>query len=115
MTGNAATMAVRPALEQRWADALAAFDTATEVGVLGVPTRADTVDELSDLLLRQGVRAEAWYGVWLFVDWLEFSGAALAAGTADLAAIAAVELEAGRRDPYRRLSRVFHLLGRKEQ
>ena len=53
--------------------------------------------------------------MWLFVDWFEFSGAALAAGTADLAAIAAVELEAGRRDPYRRLSRVFHLLGRKEQ
>jgi hypothetical protein len=55
-----------------------------------------------------------WYGVWLFVDWLEFSGAALDPGdTKELAAAAAVELQAGRRDPYRRLSRVFHLVGRK--
>ncbi|MGH9047569.1 MAG: SAM-dependent methyltransferase, partial [Acidimicrobiales bacterium] len=30
-----------------------------------------------------------------------------------VAATAAVELEASRRDPYRQLSRVFHLVGRK--
>ena len=30
-----------------------------------------------------------------------------------MAAAAAVELEAGRRDPYRQLSRIFHLIGRK--
>ena len=42
MSGNAKTGAVRPALEQRWDDALAAFDAIGEVGVLGVPTRADT-------------------------------------------------------------------------
>jgi hypothetical protein len=29
-------------------------------------------------------------------------------------ATAAVELEASRRDPYRQLSRVFHLVGRKD-
>ena len=33
--------------------------------------------------------------------------------TQQLAAIAAVELEASRRDPYRQLSRPFHLVGRK--
>jgi hypothetical protein len=33
---------VRPALERRWEDALAAFDATGEIGVLGVPTRADT-------------------------------------------------------------------------
>ena len=49
MTGNAKAMAVRPALEQRWDDALAAFDARHEVGVLGVPGRADTVEELSEL------------------------------------------------------------------
>ena len=74
MTGNANTMAVRPALEQRWEDALAAFDTTEEVGVLGVPARAHTVDELSGLLENHGVSPLRWYGVWLFVDWLEFSG-----------------------------------------
>jgi hypothetical protein len=52
--------------------------------------------------------------VWLFVDWLEFGGTTLDPGdAAQLAAIAAVELEASRRDPYRRLSRVFHLVGRR--
>ena len=48
MTGNAHAMAVRPALEQRWDDALAAFDSRTEVGVLGVPGRADTVEEIGE-------------------------------------------------------------------
>ena len=51
---------------------------------------------------------------WLFVDWLEFTGVELdPTDTEQLAATAAVELEAARRDPYRRLSRVFHLIGRK--
>src|SRR5579875_231224 len=36
MTGNAKATAVQPALERRWADALASFDTRAGVGVLGV-------------------------------------------------------------------------------
>jgi len=114
MTGNAKTMAVRPALERRWDDALAAFDARTEIGVLGVPGRADTVEELSALMQSEGVEPLRWYGVWLFVDWLEFGGAELDPSDAEqVAATAAVELEASRRDPYRQLSRVFHLVGRK--
>jgi S-adenosylmethionine-dependent methyltransferase len=114
MTGNAKAGAVRPALERRWDDALAAFDARTEIGVLGVPGRGDTVEELSELMQNQGVDPLRWYGVWLFVDWLEFSGAELdPSDSQQVAATAAVELEASRRDPYRQLSRVFHLLGRK--
>jgi S-adenosylmethionine-dependent methyltransferase len=114
MTGNADAMAVRPALERRWDDALAAFDATTEIGVLGVQGRAETVEELSALMRSRGVEPVRWYGVWLFVDWLEFSGAELDAGDEkQVAATAAVELEAARRDPYRRLSRVFHLVGRR--
>ncbi|WP_284743833.1 class I SAM-dependent methyltransferase [Amycolatopsis sp. RTGN1] len=111
MTGNAHTMAVRPALEQRWEDALAAFESRSELGVLGVPTRADTVEELGELLRSRGVEPVRWYGVWLFVDWLGFGGAEV--DPADAERVAAVEFEAGRRDPYRGLSRVFHLVGRK--
>jgi SAM-dependent methyltransferase len=114
MTGNAHASAVRPAMEQRWEDALASFDARTEIGVLGVPGRADTVEELSALLQRHAVEPVAWYGVWLFVDWLEFSGVELDPTDAErVAATAAVELEASRRDPYRQMSRVFHLVGRK--
>ncbi len=104
---NACTMAIRPALDHRWADALAAFDATREVGVLGTDTRADTVEGLSDLLKQNGVDTERWYGVWLFTDWLD-----LRPEDTDLDALAAVELEASMRDPYRQLSRVFHLIGR---
>jgi S-adenosylmethionine-dependent methyltransferase len=114
MTGNAKATAVQPALERRWDDALAAFDERTGIGVLGVRGRADTVEELSELIQSRGVEPLRWYGVWLFVDWLEFSGAELdPSDSQQVAATAAVELEASRRDPYRQLSRVFHLVGRK--
>jgi S-adenosylmethionine-dependent methyltransferase len=114
MTGNAKSMAVRPALERRWDDALASFDAQREIGVLGLPGRADTVEELSELMRSCGVEPLRWYGVWLFVDWLEFSGAELdPSDSKQVMATAAVELEASQRDPYRQLSRVFHLVGRK--
>ncbi len=114
MAGNADAAAVRPALERRWDDALASFDTRTEVGVLGLTTRADTVEELSELVRSRGVDPVRWYGVWLFVDWLDLGGTPLDPDDDDqVAAAAAVELEAGRRDPYRSLSRIFHLVGRK--
>jgi hypothetical protein len=107
-------MPVQPALERRWDDALAAFDARSGIGMLGVPGRADTVEEVSELLRSGGVEPLNWYGVWLFVDWLEFSGAVFDPSDAkQVAATAAVELEASRRDPYRQLSRVFHLVGRK--
>ncbi|MFC9833286.1 hypothetical protein ACFVKB_05610 [Rhodococcus sp. NPDC127530] len=86
----------------------------TWIGLLGVPTRADTVEELSELVRSRGVEPVRWYGVWLFVDWLDFSGAQLDPNDSKrVEAAAAVELEAGRRDPYRQLSRVFHLVGRR--
>jgi S-adenosylmethionine-dependent methyltransferase len=108
MALNAKTLAVHPALQQRWPDALAAFDATGEVGVLGTDTRGDTVEDLSGVLRRNGVDPQAWYGVWLFSDWLDLS-----APTTDVEAVAAVELEASLRDPYRQLSRVFHLVGRR--
>lgn len=106
MALNAATMAVRPALDHRWADALAAFDADSEVGVLGTSTRGDTVEHLSELLREDGVEPLAWYGVWLFSDWLD-----LPVEDTEVEAVAAVELQASLRDPYRQLSRVFHLVG----
>ncbi|GIL24923.1 class I SAM-dependent methyltransferase [Actinocatenispora comari] len=106
---NAATLAVRPALAHRWRDALAAFDAAGERGVLGLDTRADTVEGLSALFTGHGASPLAWYGLWLFSDWLT-----LDADDPELPDIAEVELAASRRDPYRRLSRVFHLLARAE-
>lgn len=109
MALNAETLAIRPALEHRWTDALAAFDAAGERGVLGVDTRADTVEGLGELLGANSVDPEAFYGVWLFSDWMDLT----ASDADEVRDIAAVELEASLRDPYRRLSRVFHLVGRR--
>jgi S-adenosylmethionine-dependent methyltransferase len=109
MALNAETMAIRPALEHRWTDALDAFEATTGIGVLGATTRGDTVEHLG-LLLRGGrVEPAAWYGVWLFSDWMDLDVAAT-----DVDAVARLELKASLRDPYRRLSRVFHLVGVRE-
>jgi S-adenosylmethionine-dependent methyltransferase len=105
---NAATLAVRPAVEHRWEDALAAFDAHGERGVLGLDTRADTVEDLSRMFTDRGVTPLAWYGLWLFTDWMT-----LDADDVELTRIAEVELEASRRDPYRLLSRGIHLLARR--
>ncbi len=110
---NAATMAVRPALDGRWRDALEAFDATTEVGVLGLDTRADTLDDLTARLAGHGLRREAWYGVWLFTDGWTSVTTDEVDEVDDLDALLAVELEASRRDPYRSLSRLLHLVGRR--
>jgi S-adenosylmethionine-dependent methyltransferase len=108
MALNAKTLAVRPALERRWDDALAALDAVGEVGVLGVSTRADHVEQLSAQLAVRGLTSLDWYGVWLFVDWMNLDDS----DDDEAARIAQLELAVSRRDPYRGLSRVFHLLAR---
>ena len=106
---NASNLAVRPALAGDWKAALAAFDTRRQVNGLGLNTRADTVEGLSELLGRHGVEATAWYGVRLFTDCWTPEGPD--PGPDD--DVLAVELEASRRDPYRQMSRLFHLIGRR--
>ena len=106
---NARVLAARPALEGNWAGALAAFDTDRQVNGLGLDTRGDTVEDLTVLLAEHAAERIAWYGVRLFTD--GWTPAQLGAGDDDLAL--EVELQASRRDPYRRLSRLFHLVARR--
>lgn len=106
---NARILAARPALEGRWAEALAAFDADRQVNGLGLDTRADTVQGLTALLAESGADPVAWYGVRLFTDgWTAADAAASAEQD-----VLAVELEASRREPYRQLSRLFHLIARR--
>lgn len=106
---NVDALAARPALEGDWAGALSAFDGDRQINGLGVDTRADRIDDLRDLLIARHVDPIAWYGVRLFTDgWTQDRPDP---DSEDL--VLAVELEASRRDPYRLLSRLFHLVGRR--
>ncbi len=102
-------LAARPALMGDWKGALAAFETERQINGLGVDTRGDTVEGLTEIFADVGIEKVAWYGVRLFTD-----GWTLDRPATDLEAdVLAVELEASRRDPYRQMSRLFHLVGRK--
>lgn len=106
---NVELLAVRPALEGDWAAALAGFDAQRQVNGLGVDTRGDRIEVLTAALDHRGVEPVAWYGVRLFTDgWAPDRPA-----TDDVDLVLAVELEASRRDPYRTMSRLFHVIGRR--
>lgn len=84
-------------------------DAERQVNGLGIDTRADDIDELSELLHQHGVDRIAWYGVRLFTE----SWARDRPAVDPVDDVLAAELEASRRDPYRQLSRLFHLVGRR--
>lgn len=108
LTKNADALAMRPALEGRYRDALAAFDADRDVGGLGVTTRGYTVQGISGMLEENGVEILCWYGVRVFTDHLGNQRPG-----PDLAVLLEAEWEAGRREPYRSVARLFHLIGRK--
>jgi S-adenosylmethionine-dependent methyltransferase len=105
---NAGALAMRPALEGRFADAVAAFEADADRGGLGVPTRAHALDLLVDVLAKHGIELEAWYGIRVFTDHL----GPVPPGD-DFARVLEAERRAGERDPYRSVARLLHLVGRR--
>jgi S-adenosylmethionine-dependent methyltransferase len=67
---NASALAMRPALEGRYGDALAALETDRDLGRLGAVTRAKTVEGLRALLKETRVGVVRWYGIRVFTDHL---------------------------------------------
>lgn len=108
LTKNADALAMRHALEGRYEEALASFDAKRETNRLGLDTRTDTIPELSAKLEKHGIELEQWYGVRVFTDHLDDRPPG-----PDLSDVLEVEWEAGRRDPYRGVARLAHLVGRK--
>ena len=106
---NIEVMAMRPALEGDWAAALAAFDSNRQINGLGVDTRGDSIEALSVMLSDRGIEPIDYYGVRLFTD--GWTPDRPVTDPEDL--VLQVELAASQRDPYRRLSRLFHLMGRR--
>lgn len=108
---NAAALAMRAALQGRWHDAhhLLDADMDTETGNLGRASRGDDVGEIADTLALAGARMRAWYGVRVFTDHLADTPAG-----PELKTICDLEWEAGTRDPYRAVARLFHLLAARQ-
>jgi SAM-dependent methyltransferase len=98
-----------PAQEGRWGDVLAALDATTEVNRLGLVTRADTVEGLTADVEERGFEVLDWFGVRLFSD-----GALDDQQPGDaFEDLLEAEFEASRRDPYRQVSRLIHVVGRR--
>lgn len=106
---NVEVMALRHVHEGDWAAAIAAFDSDRQVNGLGVDTRGDRIEHLSALIAQRGIEPVTWYGVRLFTD--GWTPDRAATDPEDL--VLQAELMASQRDPYRQLSRLFHLIGRR--
>ena len=74
----------------------------------GAVTRGDTVEGLSGSFAGTGLDIERWYGVWVFTDHLGDRPPG-----DELPDVLELEWEAGRRDPYRSVARLIHIVGRK--
>ena len=110
LTKNASALAARPALEGRYGDALSMLDADGDRGRLGVMTRGDTVAGLSQAFAEAGLTVEFWYGVRIFTDHLgdNMPGE-------DLPGMLELEWEVGKREPYRSVARLIHVVGRKHR
>jgi S-adenosylmethionine-dependent methyltransferase len=109
LTKNASALAARPALEGRYGDALSMLEADRDRGRLGVMTRGDTVEGLSAAFADAGLTVEQWYGVRVFTDHLGDSMPG-----ENLPEMMELEWEAGKRDPYRSVGRLIHMIGRKK-
>lgn len=121
---NGLAPAMRDGLRGRWPEALGAFDSLDYVNRLGVAARAHTPQLLDAALEPLGWQRERWFGVRVFTDHRD----GVPAGPADpgdpgdpghrtelteLDGAIAAELEAGRRDPYRSVAALLHVVYRR--
>lgn len=107
---NQATLASQYAYLGDWAAALEAFGVTHIVNRLGFQTRGDTPDGVFAQLEAHNVAPVAWYGVRHFSEpWVHDEDPHVD----DEATLMVVEVEASRRDPYRGVSRLLHVIGRK--
>jgi S-adenosylmethionine-dependent methyltransferase len=105
---NGHALAMRPGLRRDWPAALAAFDTTDYVNELGVPARADLIDDLAAGLDAVGLTIVEWYGVRVFNDGIAPETAPPTGEGLDL--LLDAEDLAGRRDPYRWLGSQLHVV-----
>lgn len=103
---NGLAPALRDGLRGRWDAALAAYDTLDYTNRLGLPAHAHTPEQVDALLEPWGWRRERWYGVRVLTD----HRGRERPDPEELAPMLAAETEAGRRDPYRQVAALLHLV-----
>ncbi|MFI5271077.1 MAG: class I SAM-dependent methyltransferase [Candidatus Saccharimonadales bacterium] len=109
LTRNRFDIAMRAGMSRDWQGAIEGFDKRyynNRVGVSNV--RADEPQEVIDALEASGSKLLNWFGVRLFTDHFEDESVP---DNFDL--ILKAEEEAGRRDPYRQLTSLTHVISRK--
>jgi S-adenosylmethionine-dependent methyltransferase len=105
---NGHALAMRPALRRDWPAAIAAFDTTEYVNELGLPARADLIDDVASELDAVGMTIIEWYGVRVFND--DIAPEAAPPTGHELDRLLDAEDMASRRDPYRWLGSQMHLV-----
>ena len=106
LTRNRAGIAMRAGMVKDWPGTLRGFDAHTYTNRLDIEeVRADEPDEVLAALEREGADVIAWYGVRLFTDhWADEP-----VGT-HFDQLLEAEEQAGRREPYRRLASLTHVV-----
>jgi S-adenosylmethionine-dependent methyltransferase len=105
---NAHALAMRPGLRSDWRKALAAFDSPEYINELGVPAKADRIEEVSGALGDVGLTIAKWYGVRIFNDALPVD--AQVPDDDELSLILSAEERAGSVDPYRWMGSQIHVI-----
>jgi 2-polyprenyl-3-methyl-5-hydroxy-6-metoxy-1,4-benzoquinol methylase len=101
---NRLGLAMRPALQGDYAAAMRLLDDPVATGNLGIPNRSRSADEWTALLTETGWRLDSMAGIRLFSDLAPDDLA-----DASFEELVSLEREAGRREPYRSVSRLVHL------
>lgn len=109
LSKNRNNLALRAAMAGDWEGAVTAFVRRSYTNRLGVEgARSDDPEEVLAALSVAGAEPVAWYGVRLFTDhWGDVEA------PAEIGAILEAEAEAGRRDPFRRLAALTHVIARR--
>jgi S-adenosylmethionine-dependent methyltransferase len=103
---NGLALAMRDGLRGDWQAALRAFDSKDYTNRLGLAARAHAPADVDLALAPLGWARTDWFGVRVFTDHLDLP----APQPGELAAMLAAERAAGRRDPYRSVAALLHLV-----
>jgi len=106
LTRNPASIAMRAGLRGDWQGAIDGFDARSYTNQLvGSTLRADSPDDIAEAFRESGAEPVSWYGVRTFIDhWDDVPV------PDNFETLAKAEYQAGKRDPYRQLAALVHVI-----